>query len=161
MPSQLYLRRILGFVRVVFFVSGTCCLVLSAIFAIARAFFIRNAIEATGSVVRLEERFNADTQSVEYAPVFGFVAKDGRSYTIPSQIATSPPEFVVGDTVRVLYPRNNPQKARIASFWQFWFLPVVLALVSAAHGCIVSALVLFERRWNRRGLSPVKAAASA
>lgn len=159
MPSQLYLRRVLGIVRLVFFVSGACCLILSAIFAIGRAFFIRNAIAATGSVVRLEERFNADTQSVEYAPVFGFTAKDGRNYTISSQIATSPPEFVVGDKVRILYSRNNPQEARIASFWQFWFLPVVLALISAAHGCIVSVLLLFERRQNRRGLSPLNAAA--
>jgi hypothetical protein len=148
MPPGNGFFRVVRLARIVLSVSFACCLVLSAAFALRTAIFLGNALRGTGQVVRMDERFDSDSDSVEFAPVFRFVAADSQSYTVTSKTATNPPEFTVGDTVPILYLRNNPAGARIASFWQLWTVPLVLSIIAIAGGLISCALLLAERKRN-------------
>jgi hypothetical protein len=52
--------------------------------------------------------------------VFRFMTAAGESVTVTSDIASSPPGFIEGQPVRVLYDPANPSDAKIHSFFQTW-----------------------------------------
>jgi hypothetical protein len=130
--------------------GGICCLLLASAFGIRTVIFIHRAATANGSVVRLIEATVENNETINYAPVFTFTASNGYRYTITPNTASNPSEFKVGQAVQVLYERNSPSNARLASFWQLWFLPVLLSglgIVLAGAGYL---LLRYERLRNRR-----------
>jgi hypothetical protein len=144
--------RIARLFRLVFLASFCCCLLVSIGFAIRTALFTRNAARASAEVVRLNERFSENNDDAEFAPVFQFVAENGKSYTVTSSTATSPPSFTVGEKVQVLYRKSDPGGAEIDSLWQLWLVPIILVAIGLSHGVIGSILWLLERRQDRRTL---------
>ena len=52
---------------------------------------------------------------------------DGKDLTVLSSSPSFPAEFSIGDAVDVAYPAHAPEKARIVSFWQMWFTPILAA----------------------------------
>jgi hypothetical protein len=102
---------------------------------------MRRSVEVTGEVVRLD-RSEGDRQfaSYVYAPVFSFTAADGKAHTVVSDISSSPPDFSVGESVRVRYDPANPEKARIHSFFQIWGTTVISGAMGvgfAGVGCVL------------------------
>ena len=51
----------------------------------------------------------------------------GQHFSFRSPISSSPPAYVVGDKVVVLYRPNNPASAQIDSFIDRWFFAVVFS----------------------------------
>jgi len=132
-------------------------------FAIYTAHFIHRSAVAEGKVLSLREVISPSdgpnqNESITYAPIFTFKAADGASYIISSETGISPPGFAVGETVRVLYSPSNPAEARIDSFAQLWFTPMIFGLLGV--GAIAAGLLLLkmERRRARRELAESKAA---
>jgi hypothetical protein len=144
------IRRLVRFIRIVFFFSSVCCLTLSVAFAVYTFIFIGTATRARGEVVKIEAHPDSEDNSGIYAPVLRFIASDGKAYTITSNISTSPPEFSVGQSVQVLYRQSDPEGARIATFGHLWLLPIVLAFIGIIHGLIGGACRRLERRFDRR-----------
>jgi Protein of unknown function (DUF3592) len=155
MAKRPILWRIVHFIRIVLSVTTSCCVVLCIGSAIYTAVFLGAAKKATGKVVQLNERFNSAADTTEYAPVFSFAAQDGKTYTVSSSTASNPSGFQVGDSVAVLYWKNNPGGARIASFVQLWLIPMVFLIIGVAHGLIAGFLLFLERRKNTN--SPISA----
>jgi uncharacterized protein DUF3592 len=123
--------------------------------AVYTTHFVHSSAIAEGKVLSLREVVShsddADQhESITYAPVFTFKAADGASYTVSSDTGSSPPGFAVGETVRVLYSPSNPPGARIDSFAQLWFTPMVFG--GLGTGAIAAGLLLLylERRRARR-----------
>jgi hypothetical protein len=154
MPQKSNSRRIMRFFRIVFLISSSSCVVVSFGFVVYTADFVHSAIKTSGQVIRLDERLNTENNSIEYAPVFQFLAGDAKTYTITSGTASNPAGFEVGETVHVLYRSNDPAKARLDSFWQLWLVPVILLFIGLTHGFISGVLLLVERKLNRQA-SPV------
>jgi hypothetical protein len=150
MASRSIVRRILRIFRIVLLGSCVCCLIIGLGLAIYTTLFLNSALRTTGEVVSLDERYDSQNQTTEYAPVFHFVAEHGKAYTVTSTTATHPAGFNQGDTVQVIYRKNNPEGATIDSFWQLWLGPVVLLFIGVSHGIIGGVLLLIERRLARK-----------
>jgi Protein of unknown function (DUF3592) len=118
---------------------GPCLLVYSLISVVRTRDFIRRSTEVAGEVIRLE-RSAGDGRfaSYVYAPVFSFTSADGKTYTVTSDVSSSPPDFTIGESVRVRYDPANPEKARIHSFFQTWgvaFIAGACALIFIIVSC--------------------------
>jgi hypothetical protein len=102
--------------------------------------FLRAATSTTGTVIRLATTRNSDGQTL-YRPVFQYQTNDGTRYQYTSTIASSPPSDKVGDTVRLLYLRKNPQNAKVKSFSELWLLNIIFAVIGLA--CFGGAFIIF------------------
>jgi hypothetical protein len=164
-PLKGYFRSYLRIWRLACLGAGPALLLVALGFAIYTAHFIHSSAVAEGKVLSLREvvRHSDDVdqhESITYAPVFTFKTADGASYTVSSDTGSSPAGFTVGDTVRVLYSPSNPSAARIDTFAQLWFTPMVFGCLGV--GAIAAGLLLLdlERRRSRReqaqGLASVR-----
>lgn len=143
-------RRVLRIFRIVFAISFVTCLLVSLGFAIHTEVFVHSAVRATGIVRRLDQRFDDQEISPQYAPVFEFRADDGQSYTVASDTATGPASFAVGQMVQVLYRTGKPSGAVIDSFWELWLVPMILAFIGVADGIALGGCLFIEQRLDRR-----------
>jgi hypothetical protein len=83
-----------------------------------------------------------------YRPTVRFVTDSG-SVTFTGWVASSPPAYRVGESVRVYYNRADPSAAIIDSFADRMLLPVVfggIGIVSVAVGMILGVLTRRKRR---------------
>lgn len=95
----------------------------------------------------IEDRENDTTN---YAPVFEFVAADGRTYTVTSGTASNPPAYGTGEIVRVLYLPHSPTHARLKGVMQLWLFPLISGPLGAFYALIGGVLLWFDRRYQRR-----------
>jgi hypothetical protein len=111
--------------------------------------FISHSITATGQVTELVEYLNEDGSRMS-KPRFEFRASDGQVYTIESDTATSPPGFFRGEEVEVRYTSGKPQEARINTFVQLWFIPMVWGIIGIVWVVIgVIGTVLARRKRDK------------
>jgi hypothetical protein len=109
--------------------------------------FLYRSASTEGTVIRLV----ADRgQTVDYAPVFAFTTQDGRAMTIQSTAYMSPPEFRVGEKVPILYEKDRPERARIATHWQVHGSEDISALVGLFFAGIGFGSLIYQRRRNGR-----------
>ena len=104
--------------------------------------FTRIAQRASGTVIEMRQQTDKDSGSVIYAPTFRFQDATGAQHTVSSGFYSSPPEFHVGDGVTVLYRGDDPQTARIDSYWQVWGLPSLLGIIGSIE-LPVGLVILF------------------
>ena len=157
MPLKDYFRSCLRIWRLACLGAGPVFLLVALGFAIYTAHFIHSSAVAEGKILSLREVVShsddADQhESITYAPVFTFKAADGASYTVSSDTGSSPAGFTAGDTVRVLYSPSNPAGARIDSFAQLWFTPMVLGCLGV--GAIAAGLLLLYLERGRARHEP-------
>lgn len=113
--------------------------------------FRKGAVSTTGTVVDLERSGGNDNT---YKPVFEFVDRNDRKHRGVGSVASSPPAFHRGEEVRVLYNPSDPEGARLDSFLENWFLPVLFGgmgtlFAGVAAGC---GLIAWRRRQTRSRL---------
>jgi len=136
-----------------FLAAGCCLLVAGLVSAIDTARFLRRSTSAAGTIVRMRIGHHSDTGSADYAPVFSFTASNGRGYSVESHNFSNPPEFSVGQNIKVLYDRDHPEHARIDTHWQIWAIEEVLGLVGGLFVASGVAFLIYLRRRDRRRLS--------
>lgn len=107
--------------------------------------FTSVALRTSGTVIEMREQTDKESGSVSYAPTFRFQDASGAAHTVSSGFYSSPPEFHVGDVIVVLYRSNDPQDARIDSYWQVWGLPSLLGI----GGCIELPIGLIIVLWPK------------
>jgi Protein of unknown function (DUF3592) len=89
---------------------------------------ITNSLHVQGKVIDLVAQDSDEDASV--APRISFVAKNGDTYTFTSSVSTYPPSFQKGQTVELYYDPQNPKEAIIDTFWELWFVNVLLTGLS-------------------------------
>jgi hypothetical protein len=81
------------------------------------------AEHATGTVIDLSEDSTSD--GTVYYPVVRFTTAEGRTVEFRSSTgSSSPPD--VGDRVEVLYDSDDPQDAKLSSFFDLWLWTIAL-----------------------------------
>jgi hypothetical protein len=119
-------------------VAGVACLVWSVVSYSRVTKFIQRCTETSGEVIRLEQSTGTRGSSrYVYAPVFRFQSASGETITVTSDLASSPPGFTEGQSVRVRYDPANPSDAKIHSFLQTWgdfVIPVAIGVFFL--GCV-------------------------
>jgi hypothetical protein len=73
--------------------------------------FERQGVQAQGEVISLAQ--HCDDDGCTYSPVVRFKTQSGQTISFESTYSSSPPSHNVGDVVRVIYSRDNPEKAVI------------------------------------------------
>lgn len=111
--------------------------------------FIAHAQTTTGKVVELREVRDKDGGSSTWKPVVHYETADGKGITFSSSFSSNPAPYDVGETVEVLYLRDDPGDARIKGFGSLWFGAALLAVM----GCVFAAVgagFLFARQSGDR-----------
>jgi hypothetical protein len=121
--------------------------------------FTRTAQQTPGTVIEMRKRIDRDSGSVTYAPTFRFNDAAGDEHTVASSFFSAPPEFRVGERVRVLYRADSPQSARIDSYWQVWGLPSLLGIISSIELPVGLAILLWPKITARFRRHPAAAPA--
>lgn len=116
------------------------------------ASFISTALSTTGVVV--ENRFERSTSSKSSSGVYyGYIkfnTAEGSSVTFRTSVGTNPPAFEVGESTKVYYDPKDPQSAQVNTFFQLWFLPILLGFIGFIFTIIpVTILCLKSSRRKR------------
>lgn len=126
-------------------------LLISALVLFIRSeVFLHRSISADGTVIRLVAGHD---ETVDYAPVFSYAAQDGRTFTVQSHIYSAPPVFRVGQTVTVLYERDHPEQARIATPRQVHAFEDTSGMIGFFFAGIGFGSLLYQRKRNRQNTS--------
>ncbi len=124
--KQLFRRFLWTFCRAGLFV-GPAAIAVALGFGVYNLLFLYRSSAANGTIKSLAPVINKHDGTRSYVPVFTFTAQGGRSYSVKSGVATNPPAFAVGQTVRVLYIKTDPTNAKLDSFWQLSLVTIVCA----------------------------------
>ena len=92
--------------------------------------FLGTASRAEGEVIALECRRSHPRRGrrftvYHYYPVVKYTAADGQTVQFIGQVGSKPPAFRVGQKVEVLSNPEQPRSARINSFFELWFAPMI------------------------------------
>lgn len=138
--------RIVGLAARLLLALGVVCLLLGGYLAWQSVSFAQGAVATTGKVVSYFE--HDEDGKKRYRPRVRFVTQDGGIYSVPGQMDYTSQRIPVGAEVPVQYQPADPNKIRIATFFDNWLGAAIAAgvgLVSMLGGVLV-----------RRQLKPAK-----
>jgi hypothetical protein len=127
-------RRMPWVILAIFGGIGLVCLVIAVVTGVGAARRITREVSAQGVVVTLVTDYNSDGDTIYY-PVVEFTLPNGKETRVQSSFGTSPPAFWQGQTVTVLYEPENPQGARIQSFWgliELWLGTLITGILGTS-----------------------------
>lgn len=103
--------------------------------------FKAGGVATEGTVIDFEtERSTTDGKSkTMYKPVVEYTTTDGNTLTFTTSSSTSSPSYDRGEKVKVLYSKITPERARLDSFMENWFGPLILGCL----GVIVTLIGWF------------------
>jgi hypothetical protein len=93
--------------------------------------FEKIAVHVKGKVIDFTSHESSDDDggsTTMYAPVFEYQF-NGQTYQYTSSTSSSSPEYDVGEEVEVLVDPKNPNEVLINTFWEKWFLSLVLGIM--------------------------------
>jgi hypothetical protein len=106
--------------------------------------FRRAAAVAEGVVI--ENVWTSTTDSWVYCPKIRFQTAAGRTVAFVSTTGSQPAAFQVGQSVRVLYDPERPDRAGIDTFWEQWLASVVLGILGVVFSLPGAVWIYLRRR---------------
>lgn len=154
MPT--FFARVIAYVFLgVLCAVGPLLLALSLRSTIQTAMFVHGSVATDGKILSLERVYAQRSSRYVYKPVFRFYGEDGKIHLVmASSDAHVFKPFRAGDYVRVLYPADHPELARIDSFAQMWSFQAVGGVLGAALTLFPISLIR-KRRAQRRAMASV------
>lgn len=137
-------------------VPGILLMLAGTFFFVKTQRYYASTSRASGKIVEIEKQQNQ--KDITYYPVFSFADSAGATHIIhTSQTRTWSGWnrfYKVGDTVEVLYPANEPQKARLNNLFSVWGWVLVFGGVGLI--LVIAGIVL----WYSAATYPVDKAVS-
>ncbi len=96
---------------------GIILLAAAGVTFLSNLYFVDHAELAKGTVTNISTSIDPDDESTSYCPVVEFTTKAGQVVSYDSNVCSSPAAYAVGDKVDVYYDPQNPQNARLNTFW--------------------------------------------
>ena len=97
--------------------------------ALSTESLLRESIAVDGRIVSIDQVHRVRRSGYTYVPVFRFTLENGQPFTVASGVHSNPPEFKLGEAVKIYYKRDHPEGAVINSLGQLWMGDVALAFV--------------------------------
>ncbi|MGW8124006.1 DUF3592 domain-containing protein [Roseivirga echinicomitans] len=108
-----------------FFMLGVMLLIGGGYILTERLAFFNQSTLAEGTIIDIESKDRKST--TYYYPVVSFNALDGKTYTFSSELGSNSSfDYDEGEKIMVRYMEEQPEKAKISSFWNLWSLPMTL-----------------------------------
>lgn len=85
---------------------------------------VRSAGRTQGQIIKVD-RDIGDTGAI-YWPTFRFQDTSGRTFECRFSIGLEEDRFAVGDAVEVIYPKNDPARARVNDPLQLYLKPALM-----------------------------------
>jgi len=146
MNSQPLSKTGLLFVGLIFTVIGLVMLVIGLFWLKVTGERLTRMIDGTGTVVEVLQRRTGD--DINYYPRIEFQTQTGETFQFESNTGGSSTSYRVGDQVPILYNPQMPQDATINSWYEIWFPPIavtILSLSGLAPGMFALGLALFAK----------------
>lgn len=109
------------------------------------ASFANGAQRAAGEVTALERRGKGTVPVVQFK-----TGVEGQPITIKGRVSTSPPSFEIGETVTVLYHPTAPEDARIDTFFERFFIPVIFGILALVFGLVGMGILVAAFKARRK-----------
>jgi hypothetical protein len=122
--------------------------------------FLTRSIVTTGTIVRMNSKTDAKGRT-SWTPVFAYRAADGHLWTLTSHMASMPPEYIVGESIRVRYEPAHPGDGRIDSALHLWMAPAVLFFLAGITFAMHRAKMLLVTRFRKRGEKTISSGSEA
>ena len=119
-------KKVSIFFGVLFSVVGLITLVMGILFTKNTVSFLTNYSSATGTVIELTTQASigvGDSVEPTYSPTVSFIDSEGETIVFTSNVSSDPPTFSEGESVSVLYNKDNHQDAKVNTFYQIWLVP--------------------------------------
>lgn len=120
--------RIVG---TIFMSLGGIMLVVVVYLGVSNYQFSQRAILVKGKVIdydTYQSRNDNGGSTTMYTPTFQYKFK-GKTYTYKSSTSSSSQDYEIDETVDVLVDPEEPQEILIDTFWEKWFLPILLGFM--------------------------------
>jgi hypothetical protein len=94
----------------------------------------KNGVPVKGVVVELARSSSTETvdgrtrRTTSIYPLVEFTPADGRPRRFQGSTGSSSPDYAVGQSVDVIYHREDPDQAQLADFTQFWLGPAAITV---------------------------------
>jgi len=133
-----------------FMLPGLAMLLGGITVGVRHASFRQSAERAQGTVI--SNRYSADSDGGgTYHPEVEFVDHDGRRHTFISTTGSSPASFKVGERVPILYQRDQPEDGSIDTFFQQWFMSLLLSGLGFVFTSVGVIPLVFRARREKLG----------
>lgn len=135
--------KAISIIKYVFTALGLALLAVAFFLYSSTNTFLNEAIKTEGTVIELLSA--RSEQSHVYKPVVQFVDQNGQRIEFTSSSGSNPPAYFEGESVEVLYPANEPQRAKISSFFSLWGTATILAVLGTVFFLIGASIVIAGR----------------
>ena len=137
------LRRFLSIIAVIILLEGLVFAGVGIVWFHHVRNFVQAAEQADGTVIDLVAE-RVEKGGTVYYPVVAFTDKQGQRYEHRSSTGSNSPP-AIGDNVRILYDRENPQSAKIDQWLYLYLGPGISFFIGVVS--IFLAVVLFVTAW--------------
>lgn len=106
---------------------GLIAFIAGCVWGYQRYMLYRDGVDAEGMIVENTQSRSKDSDghtSVSYYPVVEFTAQGGSKHRFTGSTGSSVADYETGAKVSVRYDPQNPSKAQITDFTQFWLGPL-------------------------------------
>jgi hypothetical protein len=104
--------------------------------------FLENSMMAQGVVVGLASQSSSRGPGQTHCPIIRFQTHQGETITARGSLCSSPPSYKKGEKVTVRYDPKDPPNISIDSFFELWFLPLILSGIGAVMGAVGVPMIL-------------------
>ena len=111
--------------------------------------FLEKASTAEGTVIehsRHSINDNKNRSAPVYYPVVQYKTAEGKAEEFISSTGSNPPDYDVGDKVKVFYDPLKPKHAKINYFVDIWLLPLILGFIGTIFTTLGSLFWYFFLR---------------
>ena len=134
----------------IFIITGASCLALSVYTYNSRIVYLATAKYTMAEVKSLASEKDSKG-STAYAPIYAFQDEEGKTWQIKSNTSSNPPQYAVGDKIRIYYQVNNPENSVIDGFFELWLLSAVFLFIGVLHSVLGVIGILLDRKFKNKG----------
>ncbi|MVM30001.1 DUF3592 domain-containing protein [Spirosoma sp. HMF4905] len=125
------------------FLLGVLLLLGSLYFFSTSIKFIKTGSRSIATVEELQKESGRKGKST-YRPIFRFTTITGKEIHYPYKVASSPPDWAIGEKATIIYQVNDPENPMVLTYFGAFGWAVILLAIAAVLLIIGGGYYIFE-----------------